>query len=223
MEMEAIVQVGDKTRIDATKSFVATGQAITKVEIKPEGSDYLDVTATKYLDWVFDTEADAQDVTVRVTTASGDQSLTKQIQIITAEDDMLWSTDADIRGHEPMIMNYLKEGRASFLDQHRLAQTEILRWLDQQGYVDIFTNRYTKAAFVDHEEVADWSKFTCLRLIYSGISNAVDDIFDKKAKEYKGQEVKARDRAVLRIDMDGDGEIDKSERADIKSCVIVRR
>ncbi len=224
LETENIVQVGDKTRLDATKSFVATGEAITKVEIKPTASDdYVDVTANRYLDWQYLTAA-AVVPTVRVT-VTGDvtATLAGALTVCTVAADMLWSSDAELRTHEPTVMDYLADGRATFLDKHRLAQTEILRWLDKEGYTDSNNEPFTKAALTEVEEVAAWAKFVCLRLIYAGLSNAIDDIFERKSKEYKGMESQARERAVLRIDVDGDGETDSTETVDIRSCVVVRR
>ena len=53
IELEDIVQVNDRTRLSAIKSFVSKDEAaVTLVEIEPEsGSGFIDVTGAKQADW----------------------------------------------------------------------------------------------------------------------------------------------------------------------------
>ncbi len=62
-----------------------------------------------------------------------------------------------------------------------------------------------------------------LRLIFEGISNAVDDVFALKAQRYSSEEIRARHRAVIRIDIDGDGTVDDFEDIHIHTGRIWRR
>lgn len=54
LNLEAKVQEGDKTRLDATQTFAVGGDEITLIEITPaKGENAIDVTADKYLDWAY--------------------------------------------------------------------------------------------------------------------------------------------------------------------------
>lgn len=223
LELEATVQVNDKTRLNGNKTFISPDEeAITLVEIEPVTSGgFIDVTSSKYLDWSYSTDGTVT-VTVRVTTDGAPVTFSKTIEVVTEVDDKLFSTDAELVPHEPNILSFVRSGRNSFLDIHRMAQDRILTYLDEKRIWDTEGNRLTKAAITDLEEVNDWSKFLTLRLIFEGISNSVGDIFDQKAEKYKVMEHVARNRATLRLDLDGDTDTDDS-KVDIYSQRLVRR
>jgi hypothetical protein len=63
-----------------------------------------------------------------------------------------------------------------------------------------------------------WSTYLALKLFFAGVQNATDDVFKRKASYYEKLEIEARDRAVLNLDLDGDGkeEVDR-DSADIRS------
>jgi hypothetical protein len=215
LEIEPIVQIGDKTRLNALKSFIAPQDGtFDLVRIKPTASaQYITVSETdRHLDWVYSASGV---VTVSLLVikncpyASGE--IEKNITVVTAEQDNLFSTDEDLRLHEPEILKWVVDGRSSFLDMHRRAQVLIMKWLDKEGYVDVYGNPFTKAAIVDVEEVKAWSTFLVLKLIFEGLSNATDDIFHEKAKRYNGKMQEYRKKALLRIDVDGDGNAENFE------------
>ena len=103
--LENIVQENDKTRLDATKSFISKDEAaVTLVEIEPyTGAGYIDVTGTSskdwYLDWSYPTDGN-KTVTVRITTDGGPVSSSKTIWIIDSVDDNLFSYDQDLTAIE---------------------------------------------------------------------------------------------------------------------------
>lgn len=213
-EYEPIVQVDDKTRIDATKSFVTDDQqSISLVKIKPASAEsFITVTTNKYLDWQYSASGN-HTITVHVEAgaASASALITRTISVLTEASDKLFSTDQDLKLHEPDILKWVQDGRTSFKDVHRRAQTLILKWLDKEGYVDSNNDPFTKAAIVDIEEVKQWSTFLVLKLIFEGLSNATDDIFHEKAKRYSGKMAEFRKKSLLRIDVDGDGVVDEGE------------
>jgi hypothetical protein len=222
LELEQKLQVDDKTRLDARKSFISTGEAaITLVEIQPEASEsFIDVTSNKYLDWQYATNG-TKSVIVRITTDGAPVTFSKDIEVLSIADDKLFSGDAELVPHEPDVLQYTREGRNSFLDVHRTAQDRILTWLDEHRIWDDNGDRLTKAAIIDLEEVNDWSKFLTLKMIFEGLSNAIDDIFHEKAMRYESMMVSARNRASLRLDRDGDGEEDLP-RQDMRSLRMHR-
>ncbi len=228
LRVEEVVQIADKTRLDASASFVAgTEETIAIIEIQPEAAaDWIDVSETGYLDWAYATEG-AKVPTVRLT-LSGDTPPTPtefsgDLLVITSEDDLLFSSDAKLRAHQSDILKFLPEGRASFLDAHRRTQTLILDWLAKEGYLDTAGQRLEKDAITVTEDVESWATYLCLSLIYEDASNAVDDVFAGKAKGYYGKATNARDRAVLSLDLNGDGEADVSEKIQTRGCVVRRR
>ncbi len=222
--VEPVVQVNDRTRLDASKSFVTQDEdAISSIEIRPSSSEsFINVTTDKYLDWEY-AASGTETITTRIIAGSATGEIETEIQVITANDDYLYSNDSDLQMQESDIMKWVKDGRNSYKDLHRRAQTLILNHLRKQGYVDVNGDPYTKEAIVDIEEVKQWSTFIVLRIIFDSISNAVDDVFAAKSKYYKGQEVEWRNQAVLRLDTDGDGVVDDGEQVDIQSGVVVRR
>lgn len=225
LKLEAIVQENDKTRLDGSTSYVTPEEgSITLIEIQPEaGGDFYDVTSNGYLDWEYSTEG-TKVVSVRVTSTNGGPTTgTRSLDVITEADDKLFSSDADLIGHEPDILEFVRAGRNSFLDIHRMAQNRILAWLDEHRIHATDGSRLTKDAIIEIEEVAQWSKFLVLRYIFEGLSNATDDIFWEKRNRYMDLEKNARNRGRMRLDQDGDGEIDAKENLDMRSLRLVRR
>jgi hypothetical protein len=218
LELEQTVQVNDKTRLSATKSFISKGEsAITLVEIEPfTGSGFITVSGTGltfkdwYLDWEYSTDGN-KTVTVRITTAGAPVTESKTISVVTEADDKLFSKDSDLTVHESDVLQYVPVGKNSYLNVHRRSQGLILDYLDQKGYIDTNGNRLTKSAVVDIQEVKEWSTFMTLKLIYQQLKKTPDDFFDSKMKTFESLELAARSRAALRLDLDGDAAIDDGE------------
>ena len=160
-------------------------------------------------------------MTVDVTTDGAPVTFSKSITVVTAATDKLFSSDAELVPHEPDIMRWIRQGRSSFLDIHRLAQDRILAILDEKGLTDWDGERLDKSHIHDVAEFNDWSKFMTLRFIFDGLSNADDDVFSKKAKKYADLANIAENRAILRLDRDADGT--KDSNFEMRSGFMVRR
>lgn len=240
LELENVVQISDKTRLSALKSFVSKGEFdITKVEIQPENAaGYIDVTDTDprnwFLDWIYTGATRVVTVSLRVTSNPGDpdadpvvdavvSTVTKTIQIYTATDDALFSSDKDLMAIEPDILKWVPDGRASWLNVHRAAQEKILDWMNKAGITDMAGLPLTKAAVVDVDEVRFWSRDLCLAIIFKGIQNLPGDVFSEKAKFYFTEASKASDRAKLRLDIDGDGTLGPNDSVGLTSAELIRR
>ncbi len=221
IQAEIVVQENDKTRIEVSRSF-ANDESITMYEISVDGGTiWYDVTADMYLDWAFATAA-VETITVRLTgSVSSPITDTKSIVVKTAAEDNLFSSDDDLVQHEDDILNYVREGRSTFLDKHRLAQKVILNELDKNQIWKDDNTRYVASDIVDIQEFAEWSKYLVLRLVYEAISNATDDVFSQKAARYRDEETHAKKRACLRLDSNGDGEIDNTEQVDLTAGNLV--
>lgn len=224
LKLEDIVQVDDQTRLDASRSYKTTDEAaISLIEIEPDtGLGFIDVTSPGYLDYQYSSDG-IKSVSLRVTTDGSPETITKTITIVSVADDKLFSSDEELTPHESDILEYVPPGRNSFLNVHRMAQDEILKWLDEKRITDTDGNRLTKDAIIDIEEVSRWSKFMVLRMIFENLSNAVDDIFSIKAAKYAALETKARNRSHLRLDRDGDGSTDDENPVDLRSFRMVRK
>lgn len=146
------------------------------------------------------------------------------VSVISELADALYSTDQKLRTKESEILNFVAEGRASFKDIHRRVQTSIIDWINKNGWVDAFGEKISKTHLIDHSELTEWATYMALRLIYEDNQDAENDIFEVKAKRYKGEEVDARTRLILRLDLNKDGQIDLGEQVStFSSAFVVRR
>jgi hypothetical protein len=156
-------------------------------------------------------------VTLEVASISESTIVSKYLEVYTAEGDALFSEDSDLVAEEPDIMKWLPAGKGSFINLHRKSQKLILDWLDKKGYRDDNGKKITKWAFIDNSDVRMWSYYQVLKLFFMSVQNAKDDVFKKKAEYYEKQEIAARDRAVLNLDLDGDKKEDSTQGPDIQS------
>jgi hypothetical protein len=222
LELESQLRVNDKSRLDGSKSFLSPDEAaITLVEIEPEiGAGFIDVTSNRYLDWLYTTDG-TKTVSLRITTDALPTVFTKDIDVILEENDILFSSDDDLVAHEDDILRYVRSGRSSFIDKHRLAKKRIVRWLSEQRIYDLDGNNLTDAAIMDVEEVNEWSKFYVLYIIFNSLSNAIDDIFAQKAALYQSLAKDAQQRSAIRLDRNGDGNEDTNK--DTRTYRMIRR
>jgi len=216
LESDPIVQVNDKVRLKAMRSFASKDEAaVTLVEIEPiAGNGFIDVTGTSsdewYLDWSYATDGIVV-VSLRITTDGAPVTTTLSVSVITAADDMLFSDDADLLRYETDIMSLLPDGYSSFNYEHRKAQTVILDWINEEGYRANGNDKITKEEVLDHDEVRKWSEATVLSFIYNDNSNSIDDKFAEKSKYYDSVSVDAKRRSVLELDLNKDGTITDGE------------
>jgi len=143
--------------------------------------------------------------------------------VYTSAGDRLFCSDQDLTAHEPDLMKWVPNGRASYKDVIRRSQRLIMAWMDEKGWVNAYQEKLNKWDVADLEEVKQWSIFQTLKLIMQGLSNQTDDVFDKKAKEYSKFEEAARQRVILRLDINKDGVVDATEGVSIYSGSLFRR
>lgn len=233
LKAESIVQVNDRVRISALESFgTPDSDPVHKVEIKTTAlGSYIDITSVEnlYLDWAY-SAADENVVTLKVTTRSvgetpvdTEYTTTMTISSVTAATDNLFSTDIQIRTLEPDILNWIPSGYSSWNHIHRQAQTNILDWLNEIRITKPDGTAFTKADIVNKDQVRRLSSYIALRMIFYSLSNQVDDIYDKKAKQYLIFENEAKNRNYISLDTDGDSTISTSENFDLRTVRMVRR
>lgn len=234
IETEPVVQVNDKTRLNCVKSYVSKDEAaVTLVEIEPEASaGFIPITGLSpvnsknwYLDWSY-TTAGTKTITLRITTNASPVTFTKSVVIVTEAVDKLWSSDADLITHEPDIMNWVRPGRASFLDYHRMAQTRILEWLDNLKIWNKDSGKFTKddiTLAIAYDDLKRISSYWALELIFGGLSNKTDDVFAEKSKNYRSSRKElCGDRSRIRADYNLDTTISATEQFQIKHIRLNR-
>lgn len=231
LENEPVVQVNDRTRLSALKTYAAKGSTIIKVEIEPDaGAGYIDVTGSPmdpkkwFTDWQYAT-AGAKVISVRVNEGEPDETIkTFPITIVTEADDALFASDSDLAQDEPDILRYVKDGRNSYKDVHREVQKEILDLINRKGYRKPDGTKITKADVVDKTEVREMAKYYALWMIFEGISNKIGDVFSLKASEYRGEYTIRTERQILALDLDGSGTIEPVEGVNLQQGArLIRR
>ena len=234
LSLETVLQVEDKTRINASRSFVNNNEIISDVLIQPEATEaFISVfnadSEKWFLDWAYITDG-LKDVVVRVITdvTPAGRDRTYQINVLTADDDTLFSSDSDLLPWETDILNYLPKGKNSYLYAHRKAQDIIIAYLDEQRYWKQDGSRITKqdiAAITDNEvrkQFTEWSTFQTLLIIFESIQVSNNDIFESKRIKYEALRNSARSRSALRLDLDGDSQLDQNPY-DIRTLRMIRR
>ena len=116
----------------------------------------------------------------------------------------------------------VKNGRNTFLSEHRQARDNILDYLDEQRIWDQDGNRLTKDALTAAEDLKAWAKYETLVIIAEGNSNAIDDIFGDKARRWSVKRDESRSRGALRLDRDGD-DITDEVKLDNRTSALIRR
>lgn len=221
---EAVIQVDDKTRLDARKSFVTSNEAaITKIEIETHTADgFIDVTSDGYLDYCYQTNG-VKVVTVKVTNSNGFSTSSKSIQVNSELEDSLLSNDFDLLIYESGILQYVREGRNTFLDYHRRSKQMILEYLYAVNIVNSDGSKIIASQLTDLSEFKSWSVYNTLFLIYLGLKNTKDDIYHQKSKQYYSELIKIRNKAILKIDFNKDGSTSDFESVEKLTTIFYRR
>jgi hypothetical protein len=105
---------------------------------------------------------------------------------------------------------------------HKQAQEWIIDWLDEQGIYKSDESLYTAADIIDSQQVKQLSIYKTLEIIYEGNSNVVGDVFSIKRDKYRALVVEKSNRAYLRLDYDGDGVQENSERVNMMCGTLTR-
>jgi len=229
---EKVLQVNDKTRLDASRSFVTSGETVTDIEIRPDALEaFVSVFNSDsdkwFLDWAYEVDG-TKTVTVRITTDLSSKERSYDLDVLLIDDDSLFSADSDLIPYETDVLNYLPKGKNSYLYAHRKAQEIIIAYLDEQRIWNNDGSRITKeeiAAITDNDirtQFNQWSTFQTLLIIFESIQVSNGDIFQEKKQEYQNMRDSARKRSALRLDLDKNSVLDDVPY-DIRTLKMVRR
>lgn len=229
IECDDIVQVSDKLRLDASKSYISKGEAdITLVEIQPDTAEaFIEVSGVDltykdwYLDWEYATDGD-KTISVRITTDGSPVTVTKTVTVVSLADDKLLSTDNDLVAIESDILKYVPDGRSTFNYVHREARNEILEWLYKTGFRKPDGSRYTIENIINIEDFKYWSKYLAFRLIYEDLSTQNDDVYATRSKQYENVEANWRHSSGIKLDTDSDGTQSTTEELDLVTRYFIR-
>lgn len=231
LKSDSTVQVGDKIRLSAVKSFITPNEdSLVSVQIQPESSSsFIDVFASDqqdwFLDWVYSSSG-SKIVTLKVTSetvAPTYTTVTMNLNVVTQANDSLFSTDDNLKAYEPDILSWLPEGYSSFNHIHRESRNNIVDWLDEARLRKSNGDRFEARDLLEKEQVRRLSCYMTLRVIFEGLSNQVDDVFDKKRQKFEGLEAKAKNRGYITLDFNDDGQADDNDRQELRTMTMVRR
>lgn len=231
LEIESIVQVNDRTRLSAVKSFAPKGSnAISVVRIRAEATapwvTLSGPTLTQkdwFLDWQYET-AGIKTVELEITPLSESPVVfTKSLTVISQADDRLFSSDQDLIAKEADILRWVPAGKNSFLYVHREAQNQILNWLDEIRVHKDDGSKITKTDLPLSDDLKQLSADWALALIFGSISNKPDDAFAQKKLDYMRLVESHKKRGRIIADFNGNGTIDQNENQDLKTFRMVRR
>lgn len=226
--LESIVQVADMTRFDMSQCFVTPDEgAITKVEISFNQVDYIDVFQENlkekwYLDYAFNAAEIDKSVWVKVSTASDSLEKEFTMTIITEADDALFSKDSQLFDEETELKIYIPKGRTSFNYAHRLAQRNIVRYLDGEGLRNVYGVAFTKEQLKDNVYIQEFSIYETMMLIFEDLKVRDKDIFEKKKQAYESRYISAKKNARIKLDYNNDGEVGDNEAKNVQMKFLGR-
>jgi len=193
---EGTIRENDKTRLDPSSSF-SNGDPITSASVSIDGGVAIDVLEQMYLDYEFSAESHTIELTISDGTLSDVES--KTVEVLTAANDIIFSSDSDLVAMEDDILKYVREGKSTFIDKHRIARDLILDELDANRIYKEDGSRYAASDVADIDDFKKWSIYLTLQLIYSSNSTQSGDFFEAKAKKYEDLVEEARGRSFFRL------------------------
>lgn len=225
------VQLNDKIRFDATKSFaIKTAPQIVKVEIRPSSSDaYIDVTGPNpinqknwFLDWIYTTTG-TKTVDLKITDAASNEYLrSANVEVVTAAQERLFSNDEILSKYDSDIMKYLPESRSSWNHIHRQVQSDIMAFLRDLRIRNKDGSELTIDQVNLTNDLREMATFWALTLIYWDLSNKQDDKFYQRHQECAKRLFELKTKGDIAIDITKDGQIDAWERIDMRSINLMR-
>jgi len=231
IKADLTVQVGDKIRLSAVKSFITPDEdALVSVQIQPESvATFIDVFNADqenwYLDWVYSSSG-SKVVTLKVTNETVTPTYvtkTMNINVVTQANDCLFSTDDNLKAYEPDILSWLPDGYSSFNHIHRESRNNIVDWLDEIRLRKSNGDRFEARDLLEKEQVRRISCYMTLRVIFEGLSNQVDDVFDKKRQKFQALESSSKNRNYITLDFNDDGQADQNDNQELRTMTMVRR
>lgn len=223
IQSEDKVFQGDKINFDFSKSVITPDETASVIshEFSIDNTNWINITPTKNIDWVFDTLGD-QTIYFRHTSDVGSQVAMKTISVLDLVSQKLFSNDFDLVAYEPDIIKWVPKKWSSWNLVHLRAQDYIVNMLREKRIFDHLGNAYTKDDIFNILEVKDLSVALVLRYIFSGTSNSSDDVFKRKSDEYDKLVSQRASAASIKLDYNKNTVSDENETEDLRSIEIRR-
>lgn len=177
----------------------------------------------------WDPQSDAQNDTVLGQTKCFVRlSATGPMDTITVKGiNILFSDDSDIQVEFPAILRdcYYPEGETDFIKYHITARNYIMQRLRSLGYVNTsgdLDSNITEFDVLDIFELRQASLYYAMSQIFFTLSDNVDDQYFQKYETYQRRFEEAMALGALRIDQNGDGQVNEGEIRAVKTVRWVR-
>lgn len=216
-DLEQLVQIYDKYRIDASGSFNTSDEAITELNIYPDYGNQPTLVYDKsaesedcwHIDWAYKTAGDYT-VRVEIKTASYTESVDYTVTAISEADDMLFSSDAKIYTFESELRRFLPSGKNSWKYIHRQAQTEILDYMYRNGILNPDNTKIEKDQLIG-DSLEEWAVMEAILLIFQDLKTSNSEAFNEKIADYSQKRAAARKRYLIEYDSNKDGNVDEKD------------
>lgn len=142
--------------------------------------------------------------------------------------NLLFSSDVNIKEEAPYLLSsdYWPSEETSFVNYHQAARNEIIQRLRNEGYSAYNTVSGHKDLDIfdlnDYKQLQEASKYLVLSKIYFYLSDAPEDKYIQRSREFKSMYNDAFRTFFLSVDANDDGLQSKSEKSAFKSGVITR-
>lgn len=217
---------GDKISFDFSKSFITPDETLAAAPNHQAsfdgGTTWIDVTASKKIDFIYSTPG-SKTIKLRITTTLGNSIVDKIITVLDLTAQKLFSTDSDLYRYEPEIDNLLPKKWTSWNLVHLEAQKFFVDWLDEKRIVAENGTKYGVADLMDKDQVRQFSLFKTLELIYSGTFNQTGDIYSGKRDKYRELANDKLAKSTVALDYNKNGIQDEGEATDLFSVVLKRQ
>lgn len=137
---------------------------------------------------------------------------------------VILSEDKDLKTDVPDVVDYLPSSDTSGIRFHVSARSDLVQFFRAKGkrVFDTEPKILTEYDFHDPEELRQAAKYMALAKIFFWRSDAVDDKWYSKAKDFEARGYSAANVYFLSLDTDGDGVEDTAEKQAIQELRIVR-
>lgn len=142
--------------------------------------------------------------------------------------NIVFSDDQDLKGVYPSILNFTDSNETSFILRHENSRDRVIETIRKigrkRGNASLRYERYDAWDFLHIEEVRLWALYLTLENIFSGLQAKEEDLYTRKAAEYREKAEQYKADAFITLDADDDGESDNDEESkEIHSRRLVRR
>lgn len=137
---------------------------------------------------------------------------------------VIFAEDKDCKTDVPDISDYIPTGDTSLIRFHVSAKDDLVQFFRSKGksVYDTEPKKLTEYDFHDPEELKQSGKYLALAKVFFWRSDAVDDKWYSKAKDFEANGYASANVYFLSLDTDGDGEKDTDEKQAIQELRIVR-